>query len=109
MYIVVRERTREIGVRRALGARRQDILFQILLETGLIVGIGAVLGLGISVAMVKVAALLPIQDQVGTPSISPLVIGVTLLLLAGVALLAGLFPARRAANLDPVESLRYGV
>jgi putative ABC transport system permease protein len=108
MYIVVRERTREIGVRRALGARRQDILFQILLETGLIVGIGAALGLGISVAMVKVAALLPIKDQVGTPAISPLVIGVTLLLLAGVALLAGLFPARRAANLDPVESLRYG-
>jgi putative ABC transport system permease protein len=109
MYIVVRERTREIGVRRALGARRQDILFQILLETGLIVGIGAALGLAISLAMVKVAALLPIKDQVGTPAISPLVIGVTLLLLAGVALLAGLFPARRAANLDPVESLRYGV
>jgi putative ABC transport system permease protein len=109
MYIVVRERTREIGIKRALGARRTDILRQILLETVLIVGVGAVLGLTLSVAFVKGAALLPIQEQVGTPTISPLVLGVTLLLLAGVAFFAGLFPARRAASLDPVESLRYGV
>jgi putative ABC transport system permease protein len=59
--------------------------------------------------MVKVAALLPIKDQVGTPTLSPLVIGVTLVLLAAVAFFAGLFPARRAAGLDPVDSLRYGV
>jgi putative ABC transport system permease protein len=109
MYIVVRERTREIGIRRALGARRKDILLQILFETGLIVGMGAVFGLIISFAMVKAAAFLPIQESVGTPTISALVVAITLLLLAGVALLAGFFPARRAANLDPVESLRYGV
>lgn len=109
MYIVVRERTREIGLKRALGARRIDILGQIFLETTMIVGIGAAVGMAISVGMVKLAAMLPIEEMVGTPQLSPLVIGSTLCLLAVVAFFAGLFPARRAANLDPVESLRYGV
>lgn len=109
MYIVVRERTREIGLKRALGARRSDILGQIFLETTLIVGIGAAVGMAISVGMVKIAGALPIEEMVGTPQLSPLVIGSTLCLLAAVAFFAGLFPARRAANLDPVESLRYGV
>ncbi|HEX6927180.1 MAG TPA: ABC transporter permease [Longimicrobiaceae bacterium] len=108
MYIVVRERTREIGIKRALGARRSDILGQIFLETTMIVAIGATIGLIISIAMVKVAGLLPIQEEVGTPEMSPMVVGVTLTLLAIVAFFSGLFPARRAANLDPVESLRYG-
>ncbi|CAN5872999.1 ABC transporter permease [soil metagenome] len=109
MYIVVRERTREIGVRRAIGARKWDIMLQILLETFLIVAVGAVLGLVIAVGLVKGAGMLPIEEQVGTPTLSPLVLGTTMLLLSVIALLAGLFPARRAANLDPVESLRYGV
>jgi len=109
MYVVVRERTREIGVRRALGAKKRQILGQILLETFLVVGFGAALGLIVSVAMVQGAAMLPIQDQIGTPRISPMVLGATMLLLAVIALLAGFFPARKAANLDPVESLRYGV
>jgi putative ABC transport system permease protein len=109
MYIVVRERTREIGVRRAVGARKHDILLQILVESFLIVAVGAVLGLVISLGIVTGAGMLPIQEHVGTPTISPQVLSATLFLLAGVALLAGLFPARRAAELDPVESLRYGV
>jgi putative ABC transport system permease protein len=108
MYIVVRERTREIGLKRALGARKNDILAQIFFETALIVGIGAAIGMLVSTAMVRVAAMLPIEEQVGTPEMSPLVVGITLALLALVAFFSGLFPARRAANLDPVESLRYG-
>ena len=109
MYIVVRERTREIGLKRALGARRSDILSQIFMETTLIVAVGASFGLLIATLMVKVAAMLPIEEQVGTPQLSPLVVGITLALLGLVAFFSGLFPARRAANLDPVESLRYGV
>jgi putative ABC transport system permease protein len=109
MYIVVRERTREIGIRRAMGARRTDILGQVLLETGLIVAVGAMLGFGLAVALVSAAGMFPIEEYIGAPRLSTLVLGTTLSLLGAIAFLAGLFPARRAANLDPVESLRYGV
>jgi len=107
MYIVVRERTREIGVRRSVGARRRDILTQFLAETFVIVALGAALGIGVSIGIVKLLSLVPMQDFVGTPTISPTVMAATLTLLAAIAFFAGLFPARKAASLDPVECLRY--
>ncbi|MBI3983181.1 MAG: ABC transporter permease [Gemmatimonadetes bacterium] len=107
MYIVVRERTLEIGIRRSVGATRNHILLQFFTETFFIVGIGAALGLGISLAMVRVAGLFPTNDIVGQPVLSPTVALVTVSLLAGIGFLAGLFPARKAASLDPVECLRY--
>src|SRR5690606_24003205 len=102
MYIVVRERTREIGVKRSLGARRRDILFQFVTEACLIVAAGAVLGFALSAAIVRLVGLLPIQEAVGTPAVSPAVLTATLTLLALIALIAGLLPARKAAGLDPV-------
>jgi putative ABC transport system permease protein len=107
MYIVVRERTGEIGIRRSVGAARRHILLQFFAETFFIVGIGAALGLGMSLGMVKVATLFPTNEIVGQPVLSPTVALVTISLLAGIGFLAGLFPARKAANLDPVECLRY--
>jgi putative ABC transport system permease protein len=106
MYVVVRERTREIGIRRAVGATRWEIMRQFFVESCLIVGMGAVLGLLLSVGLVEGLGGLPIKDFVGTPTISVVVMAATLSLLAVVAFAAALLPARQAAGIDPVEAIR---
>jgi putative ABC transport system permease protein len=108
MFVVVQERTREIGIRRSVGARRRDILGQVLLEAVLIVGIGAAFGFAISVGLTHLIGMLPIEEYVGVPTISGAVAMLTAGLLALVALAAGLTPARRAAALDPADALRWG-
>jgi putative ABC transport system permease protein len=106
MYVVVRERTHEVGIKRSVGARRRDILFQFFLEASLIVLTGALFGFLISVGLVKLIGMFPIQEFVGTPSISSGVALTTMGLLALIAVFSGFFPARKAALLDPVECLR---
>jgi putative ABC transport system permease protein len=108
MFVVVQERTREIGIRRSVGARRRDILGQVLLEAALIVGLGAALGFAISVGLTRVGAMLPIEEFVGVPTISTRVMLLAAGLLTMVALVAGMLPARRAAALDPADALRWG-
>ncbi|HSH46088.1 MAG TPA: ABC transporter permease [Longimicrobiales bacterium] len=108
MFVVVQERTREIGIRRSLGARRRDVLLQVLLEATLIVASGAFLGFVLSLGITRVMGLLPIQEFVGVPIISGEVVLLTGSLLLLVALAAGLLPARRAAALDPADALRWG-
>jgi len=107
MYIVVRERTREIGIKRSVGAKKRDILVQFFAETFMVVGLGAICGFLLSYGLIWVGSFVPMQDFVGTPTVSPLVGVVTLSLLAAIGFMAGLFPARKAANLDPVECLRH--
>jgi putative ABC transport system permease protein len=107
MYIVVRERTREIGIKRSVGAKKRDILVQFFAETFMVVSLGAICGFLLSYGLIWVGSFVPMQDFVGTPTVSPLVAVVTLSLLAAIGFMAGLFPARKAANLDPVECLRH--
>jgi putative ABC transport system permease protein len=105
MLVTVTERTREIGVRKAVGARRREILGQFLLEALIISGIGALLGVAAALAIVAISrALLPAELSVPVPWISVvLAIGVSCL----TGLLFGYLPANRAAKLQPTDSLRY--
>jgi putative ABC transport system permease protein len=108
MYVVVRERTREIGIRRSIGARRWVIMAQFLAETFFITGVGALIGAVLAWGIVTVVANMPAEakEALGTPAIDPLVALVSTGIITAVAFLAGFFPARRAANLDPIEALR---
>jgi len=105
MLVTVRERTREIGIRKAIGARRSEILSQFLLEAFLISGFGSVLGILIAVAIpVMVQPLLPGNLRVPVPWQS---VVLAFLVSCSVGVFFGYLPAERAAQLQPTESLRY--
>ena len=102
MLMAVAERTREIGIRKSLGARRGDILRQFLVEATTLATVGASAGVGIGIALAAVvAAVSPLPAAVAPWSI---VVGV--ILGAGVGIVAGVYPATRAARLDPITALR---
>jgi putative ABC transport system permease protein len=108
MYVVVRERTREIGIRRSVGARRWVIMAQFLAETFFITTIGAAIGGLLAWGIVAAVANMPTdaKEALGTPTIDPLVALTSAAIITAVAFVAGFFPARRAANIDPIEALR---
>ncbi|WP_164014296.1 ABC transporter permease [Pyxidicoccus trucidator] len=103
MLVSVRERTREIGVRRALGARKRTIVFQFLMEAASVSAVGGLLGTTVGLGTAKVVSLItPLAADVQPGTV---IGGVAFAALVG--LLFGIWPAARAANLDPVEALRY--
>lgn len=106
MYIVVQERTKEIGIKRAVGAKKSNILFQFFMETFFIIALGSAIGFLIAFGIIQGLQFIPIREFVGTPELSPVVALVTMAVLSLIGLAAGLLPARRAANLDVVECLR---
>ncbi len=106
MYIVVQERIREIGIKRAVGAKRSNILFQFFMETLFIIMIGSFFGFTIAFGIIQGLQYIPIKDFVGTPVLSLEVALATISILAIVGFAAGVMPARKAANLDVIECLR---
>jgi putative ABC transport system permease protein len=102
MLVSVTDRTREIGLRKSLGARRGDILKQFLIEAGTLSGTGGLLGIAAGVGLAAlVSAVSPLPAQVALWSV-----GLAIVLGIGVGLVAGVYPAYRASRLDPIEALR---
>jgi len=103
MLVSVTERTREIGVRRALGARRGDIRLQFLIESSLISGLGGAFGIGIGVFIARLVSRIG-----GWPTlVQPQIVAVAFLFAGLIGVGFGLYPAAKAARLDPIEALRY--
>jgi putative ABC transport system permease protein len=111
MYVVVKERTHELGVRRAIGAKKSHIITQILGEAFLITGGGGAIGIALSLSVIWLVSLTPLDSGIlkfmGHPIFSWPIAIVTVAILTLIAVLAGIFPARQAAGVDPVEALRY--
>jgi putative ABC transport system permease protein len=102
MLVAVAERTREIGIRKALGAKRRDILSQFLVESATLSVMGAAIGIALGIGLAKIiAAVSPLPA-----SVAPWSILLALVVGAGVGIVAGMYPASRAARLDPITALR---
>jgi putative ABC transport system permease protein len=102
MFVSVTERTREIGIRKAIGAKRSSILMQFLFESAVICMLGGLIGIGISAALTAVinATLMP-------ASISPAILVTAIIISIAVGVFAGFVPAFKGARLDPIDALRY--
>jgi putative ABC transport system permease protein len=106
MIAIVNDRRMELAVRRACGARRSDVLLQLLVETLVIVFAGGAIGVGLGVAIAFGVGLLPLPEMIPTPRVSLSVILTTFGVLAGVGLAAGIVPARLASQVDPGAAMR---
>jgi putative ABC transport system permease protein len=103
MLVTVTERTREIGLRKALGAKKKTITTQFLIESTILTGVGGLLGMAIGIlASYLISRAMSIPFTISLPSVA-LAIGVS----AFIGIVFGWYPARKASSLQPIEALRY--
>ena len=115
MLVSVTERTREIGIRKSIGAKRRDILFQFLIEAIILCVLGGILGILLGAVGIKIASVLinmanassGSDSTVFSASLSPNVVGLAVGFSILVGVVFGLYPANKASKLVPVEALRY--
>jgi len=107
MLVAVTERTREIGVLRALGATKKDITRQFFSESATLTVFSGLVGYLVGVGLCVLLQAAPLPDFVPKPIVSPIAIAASLITLSLITFNAGMYPANRAADLDPVECLRY--
>ncbi|MCK4716006.1 MAG: FtsX-like permease family protein, partial [Candidatus Marinimicrobia bacterium] len=105
MYVIVEERTSEIGVKRAIGAKKRVILMQYLVETFAIAAAGSVSGFLFSVVLIWGINQAPIEEFVGILILNPTIAVTTIIIISIITLVAGWGPAKRASTLDPVVAI----
>jgi putative ABC transport system permease protein len=106
MLAIVNDRRMELAVRRACGARRSDLILQLLVETLAVVLAGGLIGVGVGVALAQGVALLPLPEELPAPQLSWSTVLTTAAVLGGVGLGAGVAPARLASQVDPAAAMR---
>ena len=109
MLVTVTERTREIGIRKAIGARRRDILVQFLIEAMVLSGLGGALGIAVGALLAREAPNVPAiaSSSFPTPVVSASSVVLAFCVSVAIGLFFGIYPANRAARLHPIEALRY--
>ncbi|MCX6830287.1 MAG: ABC transporter permease [candidate division Zixibacteria bacterium] len=111
MYVSIKERTREIGIKMAVGAKRKYILIQFLVESLSITAVGGFFGMSLSYILTEAFKRIPIQSDVldfmGRPTVSAEIGLIVVAVLGVIGFVSGIFPAAKAASVNPVESLRY--
>jgi putative ABC transport system permease protein len=107
MLVSVTERTREIGTRKAMGATKRDILRQFFAESAMLTLVSGIVGLTFGMGTCFLMTAVPLPDFVPHPIVSPISIVLSVLTLSLITVTAGMYPAQRAADMTPVESLRY--